>query len=158
MDWESLLKNAQPGEFYTFPADFESNEQSIDADFENNEQEIDAYFEKNEQEMEAGFEDVQTISTGGGTSDHSQLTNRELVDQHPIEAITNLAEELSQKQPAGNYITEEGDPTVPKWAKKTTPDNTLTVEGDAADSKVVGEKLAALDTTIGNIDVLLQTI
>ena len=36
------------------------------------------------------------INTGGsgGTKDHSKLTNRDLPNQHPIEAITGLREEL----------------------------------------------------------------
>lgn len=34
---------------------------------------------------------------GGGTNDHSRLTNRDAADQHPISAITNLQDLLDSK-------------------------------------------------------------
>lgn len=37
------------------------------------------------------------ITASGGTNDHNRLTNRELADQHPIEAITDLRELLDSK-------------------------------------------------------------
>ena len=57
-------------------------------------------------------------SGGGGTSDHSKLSNRDAADQHPMSAITGLEKALEDKQPTGNYLTSEQDPTVPKWAKQ----------------------------------------
>ena len=57
-------------------------------------------------------------ATTGGTSDHSKLTNRDAADQHPMSAITGLDDALAGKQPTGNYLTEELDPTVPAWAKQ----------------------------------------
>lgn len=45
--------------------------------------------------IEATFEISQG---GGGTKDHNKLENRDLEDQHPISAITNLAETLGGKQ------------------------------------------------------------
>lgn len=33
----------------------------------------------------------------GGTADHNRLTNRDKANQHPIEAITDLREELDSK-------------------------------------------------------------
>ena len=56
--------------------------------------------------------------TGGGTTDHSKLINRDKADQHPMSAITGLVDALGGKQPVGSYITEESDPTVPEWAKQ----------------------------------------
>lgn len=38
-----------------------------------------------------------SISRGGGTNDHTRLTNRGADDQHPISAITNLQNELDSK-------------------------------------------------------------
>jgi hypothetical protein len=38
-----------------------------------------------------------SVNTGSGTTDHSRLINRAAEDQHPIEAITNLREELDAK-------------------------------------------------------------
>ena len=55
----------------------------------------------------------------GGTNDHSKLSNRDAADQHPMKAITGLEAALDGKQPTGNYLTEESDPTVPAWAKET---------------------------------------
>nr|DAI08206.1 MAG TPA: nucleoid-associated protein [Caudoviricetes sp.] len=42
---------------------------------------------------------------GGGTTDHTQLINRNAADQHPMSAITGLPAALAGKQPAGNYVT-----------------------------------------------------
>lgn len=41
----------------------------------------------------------------GGTMDHSKLTNRDLPDQHPIGAITDLTKELNQKLSGDNAMT-----------------------------------------------------
>jgi hypothetical protein len=38
-----------------------------------------------------------SVTTGSGTTDHSRLTNRDKVDQHPIESITDLRKELNSK-------------------------------------------------------------
>lgn len=51
-------------------------------------------------------------------SDHEELTGREKENQHPISAIKELQSALDSKQPKGEYLTEETDPTVPEWAKK----------------------------------------
>lgn len=44
---------------------------------------------------------------GGGTTDHNQLTNRDAENQHPISAITGLEDALNNKQPKGNYLTQD---------------------------------------------------
>lgn len=38
-----------------------------------------------------------TPPSGGGTSDHRELTNRDAGEQHPIASITNLERELSKR-------------------------------------------------------------
>ena len=43
----------------------------------------------------------------GGTNDHRELTNRDAADQHPMSAITGLAAALAEKQPNGNYLTQD---------------------------------------------------
>lgn len=60
------------------------------------------------------------VQVGGGTSNHAALVNRDLPDQHPIEAITGLGEaiaglheEADNKQPKGEYLTAED---IPEWA------------------------------------------
>lgn len=40
----------------------------------------------------------------GGTNDHTKLKNRNSPDQHSIDAITNLRNELNNKQPKGDYL------------------------------------------------------
>ena len=45
---------------------------------------------------------------GGGTSDHSQLTNRDAANQHPITAITGLQTALDGKADAANIPSLEG--------------------------------------------------
>lgn len=65
------------------------------------------------------YEDTgESYGVGGGTSDHTELSNRDAADQHPMSAITGLEDALDSKQPTGNYLTEEHDPTVPEWAKQ----------------------------------------
>ena len=62
--------------------------------------------------------DVEWADGGNGTADHAKLSNRDASDQHPISAITGLENALDAKQPAGSYLTQESDPTVPDWAKQ----------------------------------------
>lgn len=65
-------------------------------------------------DMAADFGELQFI----GTSDHNKLANRNAANQHPMSAITGLENALSEKQPKGNYLIKETDPTVPAWAKQ----------------------------------------
>ena len=69
---------------------------------------------------------------GGGTSDHTQLSNRDAADQHPMIAITGLVEALEGKQPAGAYLTDKD------------LDTTLKETGKAADAAEVGKRLSSL--------------
>nr|DAG66264.1 MAG TPA: tail spike protein [Caudoviricetes sp.] len=43
----------------------------------------------------------------GGTSDHRDLINRDAADQHPMSAITGLSAALAEKQPKGDYLTQD---------------------------------------------------
>lgn len=78
-------------------------------------------------------------SGGSGTSDHTQLSNRDAGDQHPISAITGLEEALDGKQPTGNYLTDQDI------------DATLKEAGKAADAAAVGDALSKLSAEIGNL-------
>lgn len=49
--------------------------------------------------------------------DHSQLTELDKPNQHPIEVIIGLREELERLNNK-EVIVEETDPTVPEWAKQ----------------------------------------
>lgn len=48
--------------------------------------------------------DITLPGGGSGTSDHSKLSNRDAVGQHPMSAITGLVDALAGKQPKGDYI------------------------------------------------------
>lgn len=74
--------------------------------------------------------------TGGGTTDHSKLTNRGAADQHPMSAITGLEKALEGKQPTGSYLTDKD------------LDATLKESGKAADAKAVGDALSTLSEEI----------
>lgn len=82
----------------------------------------------------------------GGTSDHSKLSNRDAADQHPIGAITGLEAALDGKQPAGSYLTEESDPTVPAWAKETEKPSYTAQEVGADPSGTAAGLVAAHNT------------
>ena len=45
-------------------------------------------------------------NSGGGTTNHNELLNRDLADQHPISAITGLQETLDSKQPLIDDLEE----------------------------------------------------
>lgn len=72
--------------------------------------------------IEADGELVNRVTSGsGGTLEHDKLTHRDFEDQHPIEAITGLAEELADiEEQLASVTIEEVDPTVPAWAKSPT--------------------------------------
>ena len=57
---------------------------------------------------------------GGGTSDHSQLTNRNLENQHPMEAITGISEEF-------NYV----------WDAMNKHNSAVTVHNETSSSATV---------------------
>ena len=111
-----------------------------------------------------------------GTGDYNSLTNKPKINGVELSGEKSL-EDLGI-QPAGDYLTEETDPTVPSWAKQATKpsytaeevgalpnttvipeiDNTLSVSGDAADSKVVGDKFTEVDENIESIEENISDI
>ena len=58
----------------------------------------------------ARIEALEQGGFGGGTTDHSKLTNRDADDQHPISAITGLQNELNKLQNAKNITLKNNDP------------------------------------------------
>lgn len=60
--------------------------------------------------------------------------------------ITAAENELSQKQPAGDYLTEETDPTVPTWAKQPQkPTYTATEVGALPRDTKIPSKVSELE-------------
>ena len=110
-----------------------------------------------------------------GTSAYNGLTNKPKINGVELSGEKSL-EDLGI-QASGNYLTEETDTTVPSWAhpdnnptytaeevgalSDTTVipeiDNTLSVSGDAADAKVVGDKFTEIDDDISDIKTDLDT-
>ena len=108
---------------------------------------LDALKTEDKSSLVAAINEVRETG-GGGTADHSKLKNRDAADQHPIGAITGLKEALDDKQPAGDYLTQETDPTVPSWAKaaQKPPYTASEVGADpygTADAKVAAHNTAA---------------
>lgn len=98
---------------------------------------------------------------GGGTTDHSKLINRDKADQHPMSAITGLVEALEGKQPAGDYLTQETDPTVPAWAKAAQKPSYTASEVGADPSGTAAAQVAAHNTgtdTHSDIRLLIQDL
>lgn len=97
--------------------------------------------------------DVEWTDGGGGTADHAKLSNRDASDQHPISAITGLKAALDAKQPAGSYLTQESDPTVPDWAKQPEKPSYTADEVGADPSGTAAAQGVALKTLIEAISV-----
>ena len=100
--------------------------------------------------------DITLPGGGSGTSDHSKLSNRDAVGQHPMSAITGLVDALAGKQPTGAYLTEETDPTVPAWAKaETKPSYTATEVGADPSGTAAGQVSAHNAETTAHSDIRL---
>ena len=100
-----------------------------------------------------------TGDSGGGVTDHEELTGRDKADQHPMSAITGLEDALAGKQPTGTYLTEETDPTVPDWAKEPTKPGYTASEVGADPSGTASSQVAAHNTgtdTHSDIRLLIQ--
>lgn len=85
--------------------------------------------------------------------DHSQLTGLDKPNQHPIEAIIGLREELERLNNK-EVIVEETDPTVPEWAKQPERPKYTAEEVGAlpADTKIP-TKLNELEEDDGHLTV-----
>lgn len=70
--------------------------------------------------IEVNMPNVEVNPEVAGVTVHNELSGRDTANQHPISAITGLQTALDGKQPTGNYLTSESDPTVPAWAKEAT--------------------------------------
>ncbi|MGN0974401.1 MAG: hypothetical protein ACI4OL_00250 [Gemmiger sp.] len=100
-------------------------------------------------------------SNTGGVNDHDRLRNRDLADQHPISAITGLETALDAKQPAGSYLTQESDPTVPDWAKQPAKP-AYTADEVGADAAGTAQSRVAAHNTVADahadIRLLIQQL
>ena len=97
---------------------------------------LDALKTEDKSSVVAAVNELKETGGGGGTSDHSKLKNRYADDQHPMSAITGLADALAGKQPTGSYLTDKD------------LDTTLKEVGKAADAAAVGDALSTLSEEI----------
>ena len=102
-----------------------------------------------------------TGDSGGGVTDHEELTGRDKADQHPMSAITGLEDALAGKQPTGTYLTEETDPTVPDWAKEETKPSYTAAEVGADPSGTAASQVSVHNTETtahSDIRLLIQSL
>lgn len=125
-------------------------------------------------------------SVGGGgtgsTNKHSNLLERDLPDQHPIDAITGLRDKLNTIPKKGDYLTEndlggaindaleqakESGQFDGEDGTQFVTDETLSLQNGVLSVNRATEPdldntlpitAAAVATTVGNIEILLQTI
>lgn len=86
---------------------------------------------------------METESVAEGTSDHTQLINRNVADQHPIDAVTGLRSELDSKQEnlsSGQNI-------------KTVNNQSLLGSGNIS---ITGEGVDFVDVSDGDTYILVQ--
>ena len=107
---------------------------------------------------EGGVLSLGIPSGGGGTGDHTQLTNRDAAAQHPMSAITGLEAALSGKQPSGDYATNT---TVGAVATRVTAIEGKESGWDGKYSKPSGgipktDLASAVQTSLGLADSALQ--
>lgn len=101
---------------------------------------MNANFVMETKEVEADFTIDNTIVKESGTSNHSELTNRDSVDQHPIEAITGLKDILDGPE---NDESQLGD-------------QVLVIQGDVNTLKLTSatkEELSALDNKVDSLNI-----
>lgn len=85
---------------------------------------------------------------GGGTSDHSQLENRDLDDQHPISAITDLTEALSNANArADEAATSAATAATQATASAASAATAATQAGNSATSSTSASESAQASAT-----------
>ena len=75
----------------------------------------------NDENEEFAVEFGEIFNDGGGTSDYEDLDNLPKVNNVTLTGNKSLSD--LGIQPAGNYLTEETDPTVPSYVKNITQAN-----------------------------------
>lgn len=108
-----------------------------------------------------------------GTTDHTQLTNRDAAEQHPISAIAGLSDALGDKQDAltagdnitieNNVISATGGSTPDEYIKsisKSIDGKTITYvdEDDVSNSFSAGNTVSASATGTSTTEAKYITI
>ena len=107
-------------------------------------------------------------STGGGsggTSNYNALTNKPKINN--VELNGNKTSSDLGIQPAGNYLTEETDPTVPSHVKNISQENITSWNNKLDSSKVKNANsttagdvydVTYINTMLGDIDTILTRL
>lgn len=94
------------------------------------------------------LDELEESGGGGGTTNYNNLSN-----QPQINGVTlsgNKTSEDLNLQPAGTYLTEETDPTVPTWAKQATkPEYTADEVGALPENTEIPSKTSDLTNDSG---------
>lgn len=106
----AVEKRNKPAEYVFTPT-----EQHTIAELQAQIGDLNALETENKENLVGAVNEIHNNGGGGGTRDHSKLTNRDAADQHPMNAITGLETALQGKQPKGDYLTSD---SVPEWAKQ----------------------------------------
>ena len=75
-----------------------------------------------------------------GVKDHNRLANRSLPDQHPIDAITGLREELEKRDPATNQKIKVWDATAEDYINFGANDEVILIAGNNISFEVITEE------------------
>lgn len=96
------------------------------------------------------LDELEKNGGGSGTTNYENLSN-----QPQINGITLTGNKTASDldlQPAGNYLTQETDPTVPEWAKQATkPEYTAAEVGALPSSTEIPSKTSDLTNDSGFI-------
>lgn len=95
------------------------------------------------------------VISGGGVSNHNDLTNRDAANQHPISAITNLQYELDNKASVDNILFSSIDTNTLKIENNILSINTT---DDAEEDNTKPITSSGVNTIVGNINILLSKI
>lgn len=76
--------------------EFETNDPSAFEQLEQRLNQLQQSAEQSANRAEDAADRAEAAGNEGGTTDHRQLTNRDAADQHPIEAVSHLREELNR--------------------------------------------------------------
>lgn len=118
-------------------------------DFQEKDSMFTAEFDSTGQAFDSDMGEIHEVVT----SDHDKLRNRDAADQHPIESVTGLREALEEAASSGTSF-EVGHGLKMEGEKTLCVNAVSDFEGD----NTLPITAAAVQTTVGNIELILATI
>lgn len=155
-----------------------TDKQQIESAIQQNTDDI-IVLQNNKQDVLISGENIKTINNesilgsgnieigggGGGTSNYNALTNKPKINN--VELVGNKSLNDLGIQPAGNYLTEETDPTVPSHVKNITQANITSWNNKLDSSKVKNANSTTagdvydvryINTMIGDVETILTRL